>query len=122
MGELFYLSDKQIERIRPFFPHSHGIPTTDDVRVLSSIIFVIGYGLRWRDAPPEDGPYKTLYNRFIRWSHMGIFNNIFLELSKTAGNDGKVMIDVTHLKAHGTAANLLKKWLIPAPSDAQEVD
>ena len=53
MRELFYLSDKQIERIRPFFPHSHSIPTTDDVRVLSGIIFVIRYGLRWRDAPPN---------------------------------------------------------------------
>ena len=121
MGELFYLSNKQIERIRPFFPRSHGIPRTDDVRVLSGIIYVIRYGLRWRDAPPEYGPYKTLYNRFIRWSRMGIFNNIFLELSKTAGNDGKVMIDATHLKAHRTAASLLKKGLFPAALDAQEV-
>ena len=121
MGELFYLSNKQIERIRPFFPRSHGIPRTDDVRVLSGIIYVIRYGLRWRDAPPEYGPYKTLYNRFIRWSRMGIFNNIFLELSKTSGNDGKVMIDATHLKAHRTAASLLKKGLFPAALDAQEV-
>ena len=121
MGELFYLSNKQIERIRPFFPRSHGIPRTDDVRVLSGIIYVIRYGLRWRDAPPEYGPYKTLYNRFIRWSRMGIFNNIFFELSKTAGNDGKVMIDATHLKAHRTAASLLKKGLFPAALDAQEV-
>ena len=121
MGELFYLSNKQIERIRPFFPRSHGIPRTDDVRVLSGIIYVIRYGLRWRDAPPEYGPYKTLYNRFIRWSRMGIFNNIFFELSKTAGNDGKVMIDSTHLKAHRTAASLLKKGLFPAALDAQEV-
>ena len=121
MGELFYLSNKQIKRIRPFFPRSHGIPRTDDVRVLSGIIYVIRYGLRWRDAPPEYGPYKTLYNRFIRWSRMGIFNNIFFELSKTAGNDGKVMIDATHLKAHRTAASLLKKGLFPAALDAQEV-
>ena len=121
MGELFYLSNKQIERIRPFFPRSHGIPRTDDVRVLSGIIYVIRYGLRWRDAPPEYGPYKTLYNRFIRWSRMGIFNNIFFELSKTAGHDGKVMIDATHLKAHRTAASLLKKGLFPAALDAQEV-
>ena len=121
MGELFYLSSKQIERIRPFFPRSHGIPRTDDVRVLSGIIYVIRYGLRWRDAPPEYGPYKTLYNRFIRWSRMGIFNNIFFELSKTARNDGKVMIDATHLKAHRTAASLLKKGLFPAALDAQEV-
>ena len=121
MGEHFYLSNKQIERIRPFFPRSHGIPRTDDVRVLSGIIYVIRYGLRWRDAPPEYGPYKTLYNRFIRWSRMGIFNNIFFELSKTADNDGKVMIDATHLKAHRTAASLLKKGLFPAALDAQEV-
>ena len=122
MRELFYLSNKQIDRIRPFFPRSHGIPRTDDVRVLSGIIYVIRYGLRWRDAPREYGPYKTLYNRFIRWSRMGIFNSIFLELSKTADNDGKVMIDATHLKAHRTAASLLKKGLFPAVSDAQEVD
>lgn len=122
MRELFYLSNKQIDRIRPFFPRSHGIPRTDDVRVLSGIIYVIRYGLRWRDAPREYGPYKTLYNRFIRWSRMGIFNSIFLELSKTAGSDGKIMIDATHLKAHRTAASLLKKGLFPAVSDAQEVD
>lgn len=122
MGELFYLSNKQIERIRPFFPRSHGIPRTDDVRVLSGIIHVIRYGLRWRNAPREYGPYKTLYNRFIRWSPMGIFKSIFLELSKTAGNEGKVMFDATHLKAHWTAASLLKKRLFPAASDAQEVD
>ena len=122
MRELFYLSNKQIDRIRPFFPRSHGIPRTDDVRVLSGIIYVIRYGLRWRDAPREYGPYKTLYNRFIRWSRMGIFNSIFLELSKTAGNDGTIMIDATHLKAHRTAASLLKKGLFPAVSDAQEVD
>ena len=120
MRELFYLSNKQIDRIRPFFPRSHGIPRTDDVRVLSGIIYVIRYGLRWRDAPREYGPYKTLYNRFIRWSRMGIFNSIFLELSKTAGNDGKIMIDATHLKAHRTAASLLKKGLFPAASGVQK--
>jgi transposase len=24
--------------------------------------------LRWRDAPKEYGPHKTLYNRWKRWS------------------------------------------------------
>ena len=121
MGELFYLSSKQIERIRSFLPLPHDIPRTDDVRVLSGIIYVIRYGLRWWDAPREYGPYKILYNRFVRWSRMGIFNSIFLELSKTVGKDGKV-IDATHLKTHRTAARLLKKGLFPSASDAQEVD
>jgi hypothetical protein len=57
-----------MERIRPHFPRSRGIPRVDDRRVLSGIVFVIKGGLRWRDAPPGYGPHKTLDNRSIRWS------------------------------------------------------
>ncbi len=53
---------------------------------------------------------------------MGIFNNIFVELAEAAGNDGRLMIDATHLKAHRTAASLLKKGLFPDVSDAQKED
>ena len=51
MSDLFWLTDKQMRRIEPYFPLSHGIPRVDDKRVLSGIIFVIRNGLRWRDAP-----------------------------------------------------------------------
>ena len=122
MSQLFYLSSEQLERIKPFFPLSHGVSRVDDLRVLSGIIYVIKHGLQWKDAPREYGPYKTLYNRLVRWSRMGIFDNIFAELAKTAGNDGRLMIDATHLKAHRTAASLLKKRLFPAVSDAQKDD
>ncbi len=90
MSQLFYLSAEQLERIKPFFPRSHGIPRVDDRKVVSGIIYVIKHGLQWKDAPREYGPYKTLYNRFLRWSRMGVFNNIFTELAKTAGQDGQV--------------------------------
>lgn len=113
MSQLFYLSTEQLERIKPFFPRSHGISRVDDLRVLSGIIYVIRYGPQWKDAPREYGPYKTLYNRFVRWSRMGIFNNIFAELAEAVGNDGRLMIDATHLKAHRTAASLLKKGSFP---------
>ena len=82
MSQLFYLSPEQIEMIRPFFPLSHGIARVDDVKVVSGIIYVIKHGLQWKDAPREYGPHKTLYNRFIRWSLLGVFNNIFAELAK----------------------------------------
>ena len=74
MSQLFYLSAEQLERIKPFFPRSHGIPRVDDRKVISGIIYVIKHGLQWKDAPREYGPYKTLYNRFLRWSQIGIFN------------------------------------------------
>ena len=68
MTDLLWLSDDQLNRIQPYFPRSHGVPRVDDHRVVSGIVFVIRNGLRWRDAPKEYGPHKTLYNRFIRWS------------------------------------------------------
>lgn len=122
MSRLFYLSPEQLEIIRPYFPLSHGVSRVDDLRVISGIIYVIKHGLQWKDAPHEYGPYKTLYNRFVRWSRMGVFNHIFAELAKAAPSDGRLMIDATHLKAHRTAASLLKKGLFPAASDAQKAD
>ena len=52
MSDLYWLTDDQMERLRPHFPRSHGKPRVDDGRVLSGIIFVNRNGLRWRDAPP----------------------------------------------------------------------
>ena len=72
MSNLFWLTDEQMARLRPFFPKSHGKPRVDDRRVLSGMIFVNRNGLRWRDAPREYGPAKTLCNRWKRWGDMGL--------------------------------------------------
>ena len=71
MADLFLLSKAQMRRIERYFPLSHGIARVDDRRVISGIVFVIRNGLRWRDAPREYGPHKTIYNRFVRWSRLG---------------------------------------------------
>lgn len=120
MPDLFWLSDVQLDRIKVYFPLSHGVPRVDDRRVLSGIVFVIRNGLRWRDAPAAYGPHKTLYNRFIRWSRMGVFERIFAELAGSAGQPDRLIIDATHLKAHRTAASLYKKGLFRAVSGAQK--
>lgn len=113
MSDLIWLSVAQMRRIEPYFPLSHGVPRVDDRRIVSGIIFVIRNGLRWRDAPREYGPHKTIYNRFVRWSRMGVFNRIFAALAGEAGEPDTIMIDATHLKAHRTAASLLKGGLFP---------
>ena len=118
MSDLFWLSEAQMRRIKPHFPLSHGVPRVDDRRIISGIIFVIRNGLRWRDAPAAYGPHKTIYNRFIRWSRLGVFNRIFAELSAKGPQPERLMIDATHLKAHRTAASLLKKGLFPDVSGA----
>src|SRR5260221_11823869 len=60
-------------------------------------------------CPAVCGPHKTLYNRFVRWSRMGIFDRIFANLAAESGPPDRVMIDSTHLKSHRTAASPLKK-------------
>jgi len=105
-----------MRRLSPHFPLSHGIARVDDRRVLSGIIYVIRNGLQWRDAPTAYGPHKTLYNRFVRWSRLGVFDRIFAALAAEGGAPERLMIDSTHLKAHRTAASLLKKGLFPAAS------
>ena len=113
MSDLFWLSREQLAKIEPYFPLAHGVPRVDDRRVVSGIIFVIKNGLRWRDAPSRYGPHKTLYNRFIRWSRLGVFDRILSALVSQVGSPDTLMIDATHLKAHRTACSLLKKGMFP---------
>ena len=114
----YQLTPSQFERIKPYFPLAHGVARVDDLRVISGIVYVIRNGLQWKDAPREYGPHKTLYNRFLRWSRMGVFNRIFEELAK-GGTSERLMIDATHLKAHRTAASLQKKGMFPDVSGAR---
>lgn len=79
------LSKTQMHRIEPYSPLSHGVPRVDDRLVLSSIIFVLRNGLRWGKASREYGPHKTIYNRFIRWGRLGVFNLILAELTAKPG-------------------------------------
>jgi len=93
MSDLFWLSDAQMRRIEPCFPLSHGIARVDDRRVVSGIIFVIRNGLRRRDAPRDYGPHKTIYNRFVRWSRLGVFNKMFAALAGKDPKPERLMID-----------------------------
>ena len=76
MSHLFWLDQERLNRIKHMFPKPRGVARADDRKVLSGIIHVIRNGLRWRDAPSDYGPHKTLYNRWARWSQMGVFARI----------------------------------------------
>ena len=109
MSNLFWLTDEQMERFRPFFPKSHGKPRVDDLRVLSGIIFINRNGLRWCAAPREHGPPKTLYNRWKRWGDMGVFARLMDGMASKGTEQKTIMIDTTYLKAHRTASSLRAK-------------
>jgi transposase len=109
MSDLYWLTGEQMTRLRLYFPKSHGKPRVDDRRVLSGIVFVNRNGLRWRDAPSDYGPHKTLYNRWKRWGEMGVFLRMMEGLAAADADPKTVMIDATYLKAHRTASSLRVK-------------
>jgi putative transposase len=126
-----WLSQAQFARLKPLLPNKpRGAARVDDPlpgrrcaatlrggRVISGIIHVIRSGLMWRDAPAVFGPPKTLYNRFIRWSRIGVFNRIFAVQAGESMSTDIVMIDRAYLKAHRTAASLVKRGCSRPVSD-----
>jgi putative transposase len=111
MSRLVPLFVAQMKRLFPHFPRSRGLARVDDRRIVSGIVSVIRNGLQWKDAPPGYGPHKTLYNRVIRWSRLGVFDRIFATLVGEAGVPERLVIDSTHLKAHRTAAACSKRGI-----------
>ena len=106
MGKsLTWLSDAEWERIEPFLPRGRcGARRVDDRRVISGIVHMLRIGARWRDCPPEYGPYTTIYNRFHCWSRQGVWFAVFEALTGHSGAWGAVAIDSTSIKVHRSAA------------------
>ena len=75
-------------------------------------MFVIRNGLRWRDAPKEYGSHKTLYNRFVRWSRLGVFNEIFVSFVVEKVVLDILMIDMIYLKVYRMVVSFFKKGVL----------
>ncbi len=99
--QLCWLSDGEWRRIEPLLPRGRrGAHRVDDRRVISGIMHMLRSGARWRDCPPEYGPYTTIYNRFNRWSRQGIWLDMFKVLTGSGELFGTASIDSSHVKAH----------------------
>ena len=129
----FWLTDEQVERLRPHVPKPRGQPGVEDRRVLSGLLHVRRNGLRWPDAPAVHGPHKTLDNRFLRWSRLDVFARIFRDVARPGSEGDTRRMDIEpvvrhrsenrrrgHLKAPRTAASLRKGGSGRGPSAARK--
>ena len=121
MDGLFWLSEEQLERIKPFFPKSRGVSRVDAHKVLSGIIYVHVTACALVDAPTAYEPCKTLYNCFRRWSEKGVFRLLFSELARSTHTEAEagaapeevLMLDAAYVKAHRRTASSLNKGALP---------
>ncbi len=85
MRELFYLSTEQLERIKPFFPRSHGIPRLDDIKVVS--FMSSGMACNGKMHPPNTDRIKhlaiALYDG-AGWDFSTTFLTNWQKMQKTA--------------------------------------
>jgi hypothetical protein len=71
---------------------------------------------RLENTPGRRAPWWRSPARASARCRMGVFNRIFAALAGETGPPSRLMIDATHLKAHRTAASLLKKGRFLAAS------
>jgi len=104
MAGEFWLSDQAWGAIEPLLPKNQpGARRVDDRRIISGIVHVLRSGCRWQDCPPVYGPSTTVYNRFNRWSHKGLWQRIFTALSAVSNLPDDLSIDSTAVRAHRSA-------------------
>jgi transposase len=108
MSNLYWLSEAQMERLRPYFLKARGRARVDDRRVLNGIIFINRNGLRWFDAPAEYGPPKTLYNGWKRWCDMSVFARILMGLAEQAPDNKTISIP-----SHQNCVSTAGQWMPP---------
>ena len=113
-GAHLWLTEAQFARLQPLLPNKpRGVPRVDDRRVISGILHVLRNGLMWRDAPACYGPYKTLYNRFVRWSAAGRVRPVVHGAGRRAGRErlGYARQHAYHRPSHGSQS--AKKGVLP---------
>ncbi|GAA3812163.1 hypothetical protein GCM10022380_32360 [Amycolatopsis tucumanensis] len=104
------LTGEQWQVIEPLLPASgtKGRPRVDDRRVINGMLFKAKTGVAWRDLPERCGPWKTVYNRFWRWSRTGTLSALVARVRVIAEAidelDREVSVDSSIARAHQHAA------------------
>lgn len=99
------LRDEQWTKIRAVLASQRagGRRGRDDRNFIEAVLWWRRTGVPWRDLPHEFGPWKTVFNRFDRWSKHGKWTRLF-EALRTDPDDEWHSLDSTINRAHQHAA------------------
>ena len=105
MSVRLQLTDAQWTKIEGFLKADYrvGEPGKDDRNFVEAVMWICRTGAPWRDLPSEFGPWKTVFNRFDRWSKTGKWERMFRAL-RTDIDTEWFSLDSTINRAHQHAA------------------
>ena len=80
-----------------------GRPPKSDRMFVEAVLWWRRTGVPWRDLPEDFGPWKTVFNRFDRWSKRGRWRALFEALQVDVDREWH-SLDSTINRAHQHAA------------------
>jgi transposase len=125
-GQRYELTDEAFDRIEPLLPKQKpGGQWKEHRTVLNGMFWILNTGAQWRDMPQRYGKWKTVYDRYRRWTREGLFDRILNRLHLELDADGRIDWDVfdvdgsnirAHQSAAGAATNTSKKRAKQSPT------
>lgn len=99
------LNDEQWRVVKEFLVRDRGAGRrgSDDRKFIEAVLWWRRTGVPWRDLPREFGWWKTVFNRFDRWSKNGKWRRLFATL-KNDSNAQWHSLDSTINRVHQNAA------------------
>jgi transposase len=99
------LDDRQWSRIATVLEAQRGAGRlgNNDRNFIEAVLWWRRTGVPWRDLPNEFGPWKTVFNRFDRWSKTGRWTRVFQSLQRDRDDEWH-SIDSTINRAHQHAS------------------
>jgi putative transposase len=99
------LDERQWQRVATFLEAERGAgrPPIDDRRFIEAVLWWRRTGVPWRDLPESFGCWKTVFNRFDRWSKNGKWDRLLSALQTDLDEEWH-SVDSTINRAHQHAA------------------
>jgi transposase len=104
------LTDMAWEQLAPLLPQNgqRGGQWADHRQVINGILWKLRTGAPWRDLPERYGPWKTCFERLVRWRRDGTWDRLLAQAQTKSDAVGEVVwevsIDSTTVRAHQHAA------------------
>jgi transposase len=112
----YELSKEQYELIEDLLPMNgnRGGQWKNHRELLNGMFWVLYSGAQWREMPERYGSWKTVYDRFRRWSRDGTIEKMLSRLHLRLDENGYIdmseaFIDSTIIRASRSAAGAKKK-------------
>ena len=107
------LRDDQWERMSAHIigdARTRGSSGRDNRMFIEAVLWIVRTGSPWRDLPEVFGEWNSIFRRFSRWSHKGIWWRIFAAMSDDPDFE-YLIVDSTIIRAHQHASGAKKGGL-----------